>query len=124
MTDQPRVVDVLDTPEAGRRVVRGGALRVGGFVAGLGASLIAAIFVTRHLGPVDYGRYQLVVALATIVQLITDFGMSALAIREYSQRHGADRDHFMRVLLGMRLASTVIGVTVATLAAILLGYDR
>ena len=66
----PPIGDVLDTPEAGRRVVRGGALRVGGFVAGLSASLVGAALVTRHLGPADYGRYQTVVALVTIVQAV------------------------------------------------------
>lgn len=119
----PPVGDVLDTPEAGRRVVRGGALRVGGFVAGLGASLLGAALVTRHLGPVDYGRYQTVVALVTIVQAVTDLGMSTLGLREYAQRSGADRDRFMRVLLGMRLALTSAGVLLAMLVALVLGYD-
>jgi O-antigen/teichoic acid export membrane protein len=119
----PRVGDVLDTPEAGRRVVRGGALRVGGFVAGLGASLVGAALVTRYLGPADYGRYQTVVALVAIVQAVTDLGMSTLGLREYAQRTGADRDRFMRMLLGMRLALTGAGVFVAMLAAWVLGYD-
>jgi O-antigen/teichoic acid export membrane protein len=116
--------DVLDTPEAGRRVVRGGALRVGGFIGGLGASLIGAALVTRHLGPVNYGRYQTVVALVTIVQAVTDLGMSTLGLREYAQRSGEDRERFMRVLLGMRLALTTVGVGVAMLAAVVLGYDH
>jgi O-antigen/teichoic acid export membrane protein len=119
----PRVGDVLDTPEAGRRVVRGGALRVGGFVAGLGASLIGAALVTRHLGTADYGRFQTVIALVAIVQAVTDLGMSTLGLREYAQRTGADRERFMRVLLGMRLALTSIGVVIAMLLAWALGYD-
>ncbi|WP_187369129.1 oligosaccharide flippase family protein [Baekduia soli] len=119
----PVAGDVLDTAEAGRRVVRGGALRVVGFVAGLGASLIGAALVTRHLGPVDYGRYQTVVALVTIVQAVTDLGMSTLGLREYAQRTGADRARFMRVLLGMRLALTALGGGAAMLASVALGYD-
>ena len=115
--------DVLDTAEAGRRVVRGGALRVGGFVGGLGASLIGAALVTRHLGPADYGRYQTVIALVAIVQAVTDLGMSTLGLREYAQRTGADREQFMRVLLGMRLALTGAGALVAMLVAWILGYD-
>jgi O-antigen/teichoic acid export membrane protein len=115
--------DLLDTAEAGRRVVRGGALRVGGFVAGLFASLVGAALVTRHLGPADYGRYQTVVALVTIVAAVTDLGMSTLGLREYAQRTGADRDRFMRVLLGMRLALTSAGAVLAMLVAWALGYD-
>jgi O-antigen/teichoic acid export membrane protein len=115
--------DLLDTPEAGRRVVRGGALRVGGFVVGVLTSLLGAALVTRHLGTAGYGRYQTVVALVTIVQAVTDLGMSALGLREYAQRQGADRDRFMRVLLGMRLALTGVGVSLAAVVAVVLGYD-
>ncbi|MDX6726084.1 MAG: hypothetical protein QOK49_889 [Baekduia sp.] len=116
-------VDVLDTAEAGRRVLVGGAIRVGGFVVGVGASVVAAAFVTRHLGPDDYGRYQSVVALVTIVAIVTDLGMTTLGLREYSQRSGADRERFMRVLLGLRLAMTIVGVALATLISWALGYD-
>jgi O-antigen/teichoic acid export membrane protein len=119
----PRVGDVLDTPEAGRLVVRGGALRVAGFVAGLGASLVGAALVTRHLGRADYGRFQTVIALVAIVQAVSDLGMSTLGLREYAQRTGADRDRFMRILLGMRLALTSVGVVVAMGIAWALGYD-
>jgi O-antigen/teichoic acid export membrane protein len=119
----PHVGDVLDTPEAGRLVVRGGALRVGGFVAGLGASLVGAALVTRHLGPEDYGRYQTVVALVTIVQAVTDLGMATLGQREYAQRTGADRERFIRMLLGMRLALTSAGILLAMAVSWALGYD-
>lgn len=116
--------DMLDSPEAGRKVVRGGALRVVGFVAGVGASVVSAALVTRHLGPADYGRYQTVVALVMIVQAVTDLGMSALGLREYAQRTGDDRERFMRVLLGMRFAMTMVGIAVAMGAAVVLGYDH
>jgi O-antigen/teichoic acid export membrane protein len=118
------VADVLDTGEAGRRVLVGGALRVGGFVVGVGASVIAAAFVTRHLGPSDYGRYQSVIALVTIVQFVTDLGMTTLGLREYAQRSPEGRDRFLRVLLGLRLFMTVVGVGVMALAAVALGYDN
>lgn len=116
--------DVLDTPEAGRRVVRGGALRVAGFIVGTGLSVVGAALVARHLGPADYGQFQTVLALVMIVQAVSDLGMSALGLREYAQRRGADRERFMAVLLGLRLASTVIGLAAAVALALLLGYDE
>jgi len=118
-----QAVDVLDTAEAGRRVMVGGAVRVTGFVVGVGASVVAAAFVTRHLGTADYGRYQSVVALVTIVQFLTDLGMETLGLREYSQRDGAARERFMRVLLGLRLFLTTLGVGVMALVAYAIGYD-
>ena len=42
--------DILDSPRAGQRVVRGTAVRLAGHFAGLGLALLAAPFLTRHLG--------------------------------------------------------------------------
>lgn len=118
------VGDVLDTAEAGRRVVTGGAIRIAGYAIGLLASLASAVVMLRYLGKVDYGRFGTVTALITIVQFVTDLGMTTLGVREYSQRTDADRDRFMRVLLGMRLATTAVIVAVSTGLAFLLGYDH
>ena len=115
--------DILDTAAAGPAVVRGGALRVAGFVTGVVVSLLGVALVTRHLGTGIFDRYQTVIALVTIVAMVTDLGMSALAMREWSQRSGSDREHFLRVLLGLRLAMTVAGVAIASALAVILGYD-
>lgn len=119
-----RPLDVLDSSEAGRKVVRGGALRITGFVVGTVIALLGTALVTRHLGPTSFGRFQTVLALVTIVQMITDLGMSPLGIREYSQRHGGDRSRFMAVLLGLRLATTLVGIVLTVLIAVALGYDN
>lgn len=123
MSDALPGVDVLDTPEAGRKIVRGGSARVVGFVIVTLLSVLGIALVTRHLGPDEFGQFQTVLALVMIVQTITDLGMAPLGIREFSQRQGRDRDEFMAVLLGLRLASTVVGVSVAVLVALVLGYE-
>ncbi|MFA9271906.1 MAG: oligosaccharide flippase family protein [Baekduiaceae bacterium] len=120
----PDGADILDTPEAGRRLVLGGAVRVTGFVAGTGLAVLGAALVTRYLGPEEYGQFQTVLALVTIVQAITDLGMTALGMREYSQRHGEDRDRFLAALLGLRLVATAFGLAIAVGVAVLLGYDE
>ncbi len=117
------VGDVLDTAEAGRRVLTGGALRIGGYALGLLASMASAAVMLRYLGEIDYGKFGVVTALITIVQFVTDLGMTTLGVREYSQRTGEDRDRFMRVLLGMRLATTALIVSASTALAVILGYD-
>lgn len=116
--------DLLDSPGAGRKIVRGGAIRIAGFGIGLIASVAAAALVARHLGPTDLGRFQTVIALTTIIQIVADFGMTVLGLREFSQRTGEDRRQFMRVLLGLRLAATAFGISVALIAAALLGFDH
>ena len=48
--------DILDTPEAGPRVIRGGMLRVGGYVLGVVFGVVSSALMFRHLGVVDTGR--------------------------------------------------------------------
>lgn len=117
--------DVLDGPQAGARVVRGGAVRAAGYVISTLIALVGVAVVTRHLGVAEYGRFQTVVSLITIVGTITDAGMGALGMREYAQLQGEARARFMRHLLGLRLALTVVGALAAVLIATAIGYpDR
>jgi O-antigen/teichoic acid export membrane protein len=115
--------DVLDTAAAGALVVRGGAVRVGGFVLGTLLSLAGVIAVTRHLGVVDYGRYQSVTALVAILTSLGDAGLGTLALREYAQLPVAERTSMLEALLGLRLALMTLAVPLAALVALALGYD-
>lgn len=115
--------DILDAPNAAGRVVRGGVLRAAGFAVGTGLALLGAALVTRHLGPADYGRFQTVVALVTVVAAVGDLGVSTLTLRELSARRGAQRGALLELLLGLRLATAAVAVAIAVLAALALGYD-
>jgi len=115
--------DILDTPAAGGMVIRGGALRFAGYVSVVALSGISAALLTRHLGVDLFGKYNVVMALVGIVAMVTDAGMSALGIREFAVRSGADRDALMRTLLGLRLALTCAGVLLSVIFALLAGYD-
>jgi O-antigen/teichoic acid export membrane protein len=123
MTANRSSVDVLDTPEAGALVVRGGAVRVLGFALGTVLSLGGVVAVTRHLGVVDYGRYQSVTALVAIVTALGDLGLGTLALREYAQAGASGREHALDALLGLRVALALLGVAVSAGAAAVLGYD-
>ena len=123
MPDRPDTADVLDTPQAGALVVRGGALRVGGFAAGTLLSLVGVIALTRHLGVVDYGRYQAVIALVAIVSAIGDLGLGTLALREHAQADVQERARGLEALLGLRTALAIAGVAVSAGLAAALGYD-
>jgi O-antigen/teichoic acid export membrane protein len=109
-----QLADILDSQEAGAAAVRGSALRFGAFVAGLLFSLAAVPFMTRHLGPVDYGLY--VAATSTVLLLggITEAGLTNLGLREISVLRGAARDELLSNLVGLRIGLTVIGVLTAT----------
>jgi len=115
--------NVLDTPAAGGMIIRGGVLRLGGYVAIMALSLIPIVLLTRHLGPIGFGEYTTVISLVSVVSTVTDIGMSNLGTREFAVREGVERDVLLRDLLGLRVALTLAGVVLATLFAVLAGYD-
>ena len=115
--------DVLDSREAGGRIIRGGVVRGGGYVLNTLIALLGVALITRHLGVVDFGRFQTVISLITMVATVTDAGMATLGLREYAQRSGEERDRLMRSLLGLRLVLTLLGAAIATLIALAIGYE-
>ena len=115
--------DILDTPEAGARAIRGSAVRAAGYVAGALLALASTPLMVRHLGLADAGRYFTVVSLVALIAGVTDVGLGAVAIREYSAKVGAARDEFMRSILGARLILTTCGVAAAMAFVVIAGYE-
>jgi O-antigen/teichoic acid export membrane protein len=122
MTASEPPADVLDTTQAGPLVIRGGALRMTAYAVGTGLTVLSAAVLIRHLGSSDFGRYVTVMSLVTIVGSVTEAGMTNLGVREYVTLSERRRDELMRVLLGLRLALTAVGVLVAVGFAVLAGY--
>jgi O-antigen/teichoic acid export membrane protein len=114
--------DVLDTPQAGPTAIRGSLLRFAGYGAGVLLSIVSVSFLIRHLGVSDFGRYVTVISLITIVQGVTDAGLSMVGVREYSIRSPERRESLMRNLVGARIVLTAAGVLAATGFAALAGY--
>jgi len=123
VSTSPAGSDILDTPDAGGLVIRGGVFRFASYVAVVALSIIPVAVLTRYLGVTRFGQYATVISLVTVASVVTDVGMSALGTREYAVREGADRDRLMRDLLGLRVALTLLGVVFATAFAALAGYD-
>jgi O-antigen/teichoic acid export membrane protein len=115
--------DILDSRAAGGLVVRGGAARAAGYVAGTLLSLLSFALITRHLGVARFGDYQTALSVITVVSAITDAGMATLAVREYATLDGPTRDRLMRNLLGARIGLTAAGVVAAVAFAIAAGFD-
>jgi O-antigen/teichoic acid export membrane protein len=116
--------DLLDTPVAGPRVIRGGLLRLAGHVVGAVFTVASSAVVIRHLGVVDTGRFVTVMALVTIVGSISDLGISAIGVREYSVRPRDEGHRFLRNVLGIRVAFALLGLAVAVAFAAVAGYTR
>lgn len=118
----PVSTDILDTPEAGPAAVRGAALRVGGYLAGVLLSVASAALVLRYLGAATFGQYATIFSLIAIVMGLTDAPTSVIGVREWASREEDDRRQMLAHLMGIRLAITAIGVLVAIAFALVAPY--
>jgi len=109
--------DLLSSPEAGGRVVRGSLLRGIGFGVGLLLAAGTSALLLRHLGVHDFGRYGAVAALLGIVSGIGDAGLTAIGSRDLSLVHGPERARMMRNLVTLRLLITPVGILGAVVFA-------
>jgi O-antigen/teichoic acid export membrane protein len=106
--------DRLSSSSAGPAAVRGGALRVGGYLIGTLLGALSAALLFRHLGVVDTGRYVNAMSLVALVGALSDLGLTAVGVREISSRPPAERWLVARDLLGLRITLTVVGGVVMT----------
>jgi O-antigen/teichoic acid export membrane protein len=115
--------DVLDSTEAGGRIMRGGVLRFAVYLATTALAVLSAALLTRHLGVARFGQYTTVLSLVALVAAVTDAGMSAVGTREFAVSHGVERDALMRDLLGLRTILTAVGVLLVAAFVLAAGYD-
>ena len=123
MTASETGIDLLASPEAGGRVVRGGALRGVGYGIGTVVAAGTAVLLLRHLGRADFGRYGTVGALLGVISGVSDAGLTAVGSRELALASPADRPRLLRNLVTLRLAITPVGVVGAAIFAFF-AYDR
>jgi O-antigen/teichoic acid export membrane protein len=116
------ISDVLDSTEAGGRIIRGGALRFGTYGLVVALSVISAAVLTRYLVVAEFGHYTTVISLVGLIAAVTDAGMSTIGQREFAVREGAERDALMRDLLGLRMLLTMIGVLLVIVFVVAAGY--
>jgi O-antigen/teichoic acid export membrane protein len=115
--------DLLRSPEAAGRVIRGAAVRGLGY--GLGVLLVAAasVFLLRYLGVADFGRFATIMSLIAIVSGVTDAGLTAVGARDLPLRPRGAQPRLLANLLGLRLLLTPLGVIGAAAFAVIAGYD-
>jgi O-antigen/teichoic acid export membrane protein len=115
--------DILSSPEAGGRVIRGGLLRGLAFFGGALFAAGTSALLLRHLGPDDFGRYGTVAALLGIVSGVSDAGLTAVGARELALAKGDTATRLQRNLVTLRIAITPLGILAAAIFAAI-AYDR
>ena len=114
--------DVLDSREAGGKIIRGGGLRVGSYVGGIVIGLISAPLLVRHLSVADYGLFATVTSITFVVGGLTEGGLANVAVRRYANADADERRHLLDSLLGLRLALTAAGCVLAIAFTVVAGY--
>ncbi len=121
---QPPATDILDRPEAGAKVIRGGAIRGITYAATILLTAVTVPLMTRHLGVADFGRFVTASSIVMIVAGVTEFGLSGIGTREYALAAPGDRRALLANLLGLRSVLTVAGLAVAALLMVLGDYPK
>ena len=111
-TSQPEP-DILESREAGGRVIRGGALRGTSYLLGTGLGALAAVLLLRHLSVADWGRYVTVMALIAIVNGLSEAGLTVTAQQAWTATTDVERRRLLLGdLIGLRVSLTSVLVAV------------
>lgn len=116
--------DVLDRPDAGAKVIRGGAIRGIAYAATIVLTGATVPLMTRHLGVADFGRFVTASSIVMIVGGVTELGLSGVGTREYALAASAQRRGLLANLLGLRTLLTLVGLAIATPLMVLGDYPR
>jgi O-antigen/teichoic acid export membrane protein len=115
--------DLLATSQAGPAAVRGGVLRVGGYLFGAALSVVSAALLFRHLGVRDAGRYVTVMTLVALFGGLTEAGLSSIAVRELSASADPRTSTLMRDIVGLRIALSTVAALASVAFAAAVGYS-
>jgi O-antigen/teichoic acid export membrane protein len=115
--------DVIAGSEAGGKVIRGGALRSAGYLAGMVLGAGVAVLLLRHLGVVDFGHYVTVMALVSIAAGVAEGGLNVIGQRQWTHAgDAAARKRLIADIVGIRLVLTGSAMVIATGFAAVAGY--
>ncbi|MBS1887175.1 MAG: polysaccharide biosynthesis C-terminal domain-containing protein [Actinobacteria bacterium] len=114
--------DVLNSGEAGGKVIRGSALRVGANAAGFVVGLATAAILLRHLGVDDSGRYVTVLSLVGIAVAVVDTGLNQTGSSSLARLAPTERRALLANILGQRLVVAPLALVLLVAFALVVGY--
>ncbi len=85
-------------------------------------NFVIGLLLAKYLGPAEYGRFALALAVAMALQTLFFDWLRLAAIRFYSERTRAEAPH-VRATLDASFALLIAGVSAAAVLALLSGFD-
>jgi O-antigen/teichoic acid export membrane protein len=109
-----------DDPTIARAVVMGAGVQVLAKGVHLALNVVASLVLIRSLGPAAYGDYVFVFSLCALFGLLSDFGITKVAVRDMSRAPAGATPAILGGALATRLtlALAAIGLTQLVLLAI------
>jgi O-antigen/teichoic acid export membrane protein len=104
-----------------RSLVSNSTLMLVSRVVTLAAGGALAIYAIRTLSVEDFGRYSIALALATVLSLISEMGISSLAVREIATQPEREPE-VLGVAIAAELITSVVAAALLIPAALLLRY--
>lgn len=115
---------MLRSAGAGKKVIHGSALRLGGNLASLVFALATATLLLRHLGVEESGRYVTVMSLAGIAFAIVDQGLNVSASKDLTMTAREERRALLENVVGQRIVMATVAWLVLVAFALVAGYPR
>jgi O-antigen/teichoic acid export membrane protein len=115
---------VLTSSDAGGKVIRGSALRVGANAIGLVLGLVTAALLLRHLGVEESGRYVTVLSLVGIATSVVDTGLNVSASKDLTVRASEERRTLLANIVGQRILVAAAALVILVAFSLLAGYPR
>ncbi len=94
-----------------------------GRVIGVALSLVSIGFIARYLGQEGFGSYALVLAFLSIFNILADFGLYSLMIREIS-RPGVDEKKIVSNIFTLRIIVLLVFLSLAFIAVWFFPYAK
>jgi O-antigen/teichoic acid export membrane protein len=104
-------------------LARGTGLRLASYGIGGLLSLLVLPLLVRHLGVEDFGAYVAVLSVVGIAALVSDLGISGIALREYTSAQAPDRQTLLNSFLGVRIGVSIAGIAAAIAFVFAAGYS-
>lgn len=108
----------------GAKIISGGIWRVVALGFATAVSVTGTAIISRQIGPAGFAQFATSLSLVSIAITLSDFGLLALGLKEFTEREGADRERNIRALIALRLLLSLAAAIGIVAFALISGYPE
>lgn len=101
--------------DATSKIAKNSAIMMATEIVNKVLALVLTVALARYLGDYGFGRYSFVVTMMMIFQVLSDFGLDGLTIREVAKNPGKTQTYLSNVLV-LKLALGIVSFFVLAIA--------